>query len=120
MLRFCNNFTQDLWIAYMFHSPDQCRGDGGNWQAIGWYHVVPGACTVPYANSLHDVGNRFWYFFAENFDSSVVWAGPIAFNAPNNAFNTCFLTQTNINVRRIGFRVFDVGDSSDFTVNLHL
>ena len=66
MLTFCNGATEDLWVAYMFYSPDTCGGEGGDWQTIGWFHITPGACATAYANDLHDVHNRFWYFYAEN------------------------------------------------------
>jgi hypothetical protein len=28
MLTFCNSYTEELWVAYMFHSPDDCGGEG--------------------------------------------------------------------------------------------
>jgi hypothetical protein len=37
MLAFCNSTNDEVWVAYMFYSPDTCGGEGGDWQTIGWY-----------------------------------------------------------------------------------
>jgi uncharacterized membrane protein len=71
-LAFVNNFTEDVWVAYMFYSPDVCGGEGNDWQAIGWFHVSVGESTVVYANSLGDVNNRYWYFYAETPDLNFI------------------------------------------------
>ena len=117
MLRFCNSFTEDLWVAYMFHSPEDCGGEGGDWQAIGWFHIAPGACSIVYANSLDDVNNRFWCFFAENADRTVFWGGPIDVGVTVEPFNLCRGIR-NTSQRVVGFRIFDVGDNDDYTVTL--
>jgi hypothetical protein len=28
MLAFCNSYSEDIWVAYMFWSPDTCGGEG--------------------------------------------------------------------------------------------
>ena len=45
MLAFCNSYTERLWVAYMFWSPDACGGEGGNWQTIGWFLLIAGVLT---------------------------------------------------------------------------
>ncbi|SAK72278.1 hypothetical protein AWB82_04420 [Caballeronia glebae] len=119
MLKFVNATTQDIWVSYMFYSPDVCSDEGGNWQAIGWYHMAPGGSTVPYANDLDDVHNRYWCYYAENADRSVVWAGPYSVYAPENgaAFNRCYQIGDTAS-RIIGMRLFDVGDNDNFTMTL--
>lgn len=117
MLAFCNSYPQDVWVAYMFYSPDACGGEGENWQTIGWFHIVPGACVTVYSNSLGDVNNRYWYFYAENAGASVVWAGPIRVYVTDEAFNHCLGIGTTTS-RVVGFRILDVGDNDDFTVTL--
>jgi hypothetical protein len=44
------------------------------------HHGVP--------NSLGDVNNRYWYFYAQNADGSLVWAGPISVYVSNEAFKS--------------------------------
>ena len=61
MLAFCNSYPERLWVAYMFWSPNDCGGEGGDWQTIGWFPIEPGACVTVYANDLDDVNNRYWY-----------------------------------------------------------
>lgn len=118
MLKFVNATDQDLWVAYMFKG-DTCEGDG--WQGIGWFHMSPGGNTVVYANSLSDVDNRYWYYYAHSGDGSLQWSGPYLFQVPadGSAFNRCQSLGNNVdNVRQIGMRQFDVGDSDVFTMTL--
>ena len=119
MLQFVNATDQHLWAAYMFYAPDACGGEGGDWQAIGWYHMSPGGSTIPYANDLEDVDNRYWCYYAENEDQSRVWAGPYTVYTPNNgeAFNHCYKIG-NTESRIIGMRLLDVGDYNEFTLTL--
>ena len=49
MLAFCNSYPERLWVAYMFWSPNDCGGEGGDWQTIGWFPIEPGACVTVYA-----------------------------------------------------------------------
>jgi len=119
MLKFVNGTGEDLWVAYMFFAQDTCGGEGGDWQAIGWFHMPPGGSTVPYANSLHDVNNRYWCYYAENGDRSRFWAGPYPVYVPadGSAFNHCYRIG-NTESRIIGMRLFDVDDYDDFTMTL--
>ena len=117
MLAFCNSFTEDVWVAYMFYSPDTCGGEGQNWQTIGWFRASPGQCTTVYGNSLGDVNNRYWYFYAQNASGSAKWSGPIDVDVTNEAFNHCYgigNTQSWV----AGYRLLDVGDYDNFTVTL--
>ena len=117
MLAFCNHLREDVWLAYMFFSPEDCGGEGGNFQAIGWFHIPPGACTTVYANDLDDVNNRFWFFHAFNRSRSIVWSGPFQVGVTDAPFNHC-ITLRNTTQQLVGFQVFDVGDNDDFTMNL--
>lgn len=119
MLAFCNGFTEGVWVAYMFYSPDDCGGDG-DWQTIGWFHVAPGQCTTVYGNSLDDVNNRYWYYHAENWDGTVFWAGPVGVYVTDKAFNHCMVGVVGGQgeSRIAGFRILDVGDNDDYTVTL--
>lgn len=119
MLTFVNNHNEDIWLVYMFYAPDAC-GEYGNFQAIGWYHIPPGQSSVPYENSLGDVNNRFWYFYAQNWAGSFVWQGPFPVQVPANGdpFNTCQGIGSTAD-RGIGLVQFDVGDNDNFTMNLN-
>ena len=114
MLRFCNSYPVTIWTAISFYSPDHCGGEGGDWQNIGWYRVDPGQCVVVYSNDLADL-NRFWYFYAEA-DDGAVWEGEFpTFIKDPEAFNLCDGIGTT-QLRRVGFRELDVGDSDDYTL----
>jgi uncharacterized membrane protein len=120
MLKFVNAYKEDIWVAYMFLAQDVCGGEGGDWQAIGWYHIAPGGSSVAYANDLDDVNNRYWCYYAENQDRSVFWAGPYPVYVPadGSPFNTCYKKGVS-NSRIIGMRLFDVDDYDNFTMTLH-
>jgi uncharacterized membrane protein len=119
MLKFVNGTNQELWVAYMFHAPGECGGEGGDFLAIGWFHMPPFGSTVPYANNLNDVHNRYWHYYAENANRSQLWAGPYSVYVPDDgrAFNHCYKIATSTS-RIIGMRLFDVGDSNNFTMTL--
>jgi uncharacterized membrane protein len=117
MLAFCNHSPGPVWLAYMFWSPDTCGGEGGDWQTIGWFAIAPGSCSTVYANNLNDVNNRFWYYYAENADRSIVWAGPVEVHVPNEAFNKCRGIATSAE-RTVFYRQIDVGNYNDVTVNI--
>lgn len=117
MLTFCNGYTEEIWVAYMFYSPGDCGGEGKDWQTIGWFSITPKACTIVYANDLKDVNNRYWYYYAENASRSFVWAGPTNVYVTDKAFNHCFGIGTSTS-RIVGFRILDVGRSNNYTLTL--
>jgi uncharacterized membrane protein len=117
MLAFCNSYSEDIWVAYMFWSPDTCGGEGQAWQTIGWYHVSPGQCVTVYENSLGDVDNRYWYFYAKNADATFVWSGPVNVYVSHQAFNHCLGIGTSAEFI-VGFQLLDVGDNDNFTMTL--
>ncbi len=120
MLKFVNNYTEDIWVAYMFLSQDVCGGEGGDWQAIGWYHIAPGQSSIVYANDLDDVNNRYWCYFAATAGLRTVWAGPYPVYVPlDGPFNHCYKRGSSA-WTVCGFRLFDVGDSENFTMTLTL
>jgi hypothetical protein len=132
-LAFVNFTNEDLWVAYMFLSKDVCGGEGGNWQAIGWF-FLPGVQDRPlpppkgpsdvgsnavtvYANDLKNVNNRYWCYYAENASASRVWAGPYRVFVSDQAFNHC-ITLKRSDWRIAGFRLLDVGNAHNVVVNL--
>lgn len=116
-LSFTNHFTEDVWVAYMFWSPNDCGSEGRDWQCIGWYHVSVGETTTVYENSLHDVNNRYWYFYAETPDLNFTWSGPAIVQFSQEAFNHCAgIGRTDW--EPFGMRLIDVGDAGDFVVTL--
>jgi hypothetical protein len=136
-LIFGNATSEPVWVAYMFWSPDHCRAEGGDWQAIGWFlvppmgppwHPGPGRgkkgdlpptpiTTTVYGNSLRDVSNRYWCFYAQNDSGSMVWAGPYSTYVSNDAFNHCY-REGRTDWYTVGFRLVDVGDADSAVVTL--
>ena len=117
MLRFCNHHHDYVWVTYMFWSPDDCGGEGKNWQNIGWFGISPGSCATVYANDLDDVNNRYWYFYGTNNSGSYVWTGPYTAYVSDAVFNGC-LGFASSEMYDVGYQEIDVGDYENFTVNL--
>lgn len=118
MLRICNSYSQTISTAISFFSPDECGGEGGDWQNIGWWVIAPGTCKVVYGNDLDDA-SRFWYFFAMAVDGRR-WSGEFpTFVHMTEAFNVCDGIGTTA-LTRVGFRELDIGDNEDFTLTLVL
>jgi uncharacterized membrane protein len=114
MLRFCNSHSAGIWTAISFYSPNDCGGEGGNWQNIGWYRVEPGSCSVVYENDLADL-NRYWYYFAEA-DDGARWSGDfLTYVKDPEAFNICQGVGSSA-YESVGFRELDVGDNDEYTL----
>jgi hypothetical protein len=133
-LAFDNLTNEDIWVAYMFLSQDVCRGEGHDWQAIGWFHLpgvqaheVPHHAKGPsavgsntrtvYANDLRNVNNRYWYYYAQNASGSVVWAGPVSVHVSNQAFNHC-IGEGRTDWWIAGFRRLDLGSANNAVIYL--
>jgi uncharacterized membrane protein len=118
MLKFCNNYTADVWVCIVWYHPN-CSDNGdlsGNWQKKGWWHIAPGQCKVASAEKLTNI-NRYWYYYAEAADGSY-WAGDHGpMNVPDEAFSMCEKTASSQD-RTVGLREIDVGDNQDYQINL--
>ncbi len=113
MLRFCNQYPREVWVSIMWYHPN-CS-DGGNWEKKGWWHLFPGECKVVFGEDLDEI-NRYYTFFAHASDGAV-WAGPYVRAVPHTAYDWCEWT-ANTDSRDVGFRLLDIGDNDDYTVNL--
>ena len=99
--------------------PTDCEDWGLEWHNIGWYRVDPGSCAVVYANDLDDVGNRYWYVYAEAEDGTT-WDGDFPTQVhPLEAFNVCDGEGWTYLAYR-GFRQLDVGNHEKFTATFLL
>lgn len=112
-LIFCNKYTAGVSVAILWYTPN-CP-DGGDWSKAGWYDLSPGQCTTVFNGDLDEV-NRYWGYYAEATDGAF-WAGDVTTDVPDRAFNWCINTGSS-DSRQIGFRVLDVQDNDDYTVNL--
>ena len=122
MLEFVNQTPQDVYISYMFFSPDVC-GQDGDWQAIGWFHASSGQSVVVYGDSMKDVDHGVWCFYAHTADRQYVWDGPFSTSVPVAAYNQCYLDGTIGGAgeyEEIGFRSFATGSVDNFTMHLTL
>jgi hypothetical protein len=101
----------------MFWSPDDCSGEGDDWQLMGWYNFNPGDCGLVYANDLADL-NRYWYYHGRAADGAR-WTGSIGLTpVSNDAFDRCWgLPAAGPDDFEIGFRLLDVGSSDDYTLS---
>jgi uncharacterized membrane protein len=116
MFTVCNEYPHRVWVAIMFHSPETCAGEGGNFQVMGWWSLDWRSCANVYANDLDDVDNRYWFYYAEA-DDGASWAGPWDAYVPGSAFDRCYGIGSS-DARIVGFREVDVGDSDSFTLTL--
>jgi uncharacterized membrane protein len=113
MLTFCNQYSSTVWLTIMWYHPN-CP-DGGDWEKAGWWGISPSGCANVFDADLDEI-NRYYCFYAEA-DDGTVWAGPYARNVPQEAFDWCEWTDSNT-ARGVGYRLLDIGDNDDFTVNL--
>src|SRR5947207_15600157 len=113
-LTFCNNYRTTIYTAISFWSDEDCGGEGGNWQNMGWYVLAPGSCGLVYANDLEDL-NRYWYYYAEA-DDGAVWAGEYPTRVTDAAFNLCDGIGST-DQRIVGFRELDIGDNDGYTLS---
>ncbi len=113
MLKFSNHYRVRLSVAIMWYTPN-CP-DGGDWTKKGWWTIDPGQSKIASGLDLADV-NRYWCYFARATDGAF-WAGDIARMAPSRAFDWCEWTSSS-DASQIGFRLLDVGDDDDHTLNL--
>jgi uncharacterized membrane protein len=104
----------------MFYSPETCGGEGKDFEMMGWWKIETGSCALVFANDLEDL-NRFWYYFAESHDGAV-WSGPFDGDVSPQPFGGDQWCQgqgkgdSENEIRQIGFRELDIGDSDDFTL----
>ena len=122
-LVFCNGYPRQVWVAIMFYNPEDCGGEGGDFEMMGWWNIAPGACTTVYANDLADL-NALWYYFAEA-DDGIVWAGPFEATVPTESpfggGNSCYglgQVTSDGDFRSIGFREFNIDSNDDYTLTL--
>ncbi|MGA9843911.1 MAG: DUF1036 domain-containing protein [Nitrososphaeraceae archaeon] len=113
-LFFCNQHSANTSVAIMYLSPG-CEFGAGDWMITGWWTMKPGSCINVFNEDLEDL-NRFYCYFAVAADGGR-WSGPIVRRVRNAAFQWCENTGT-LDSFIAGFRVIDIGDNDDFTVNL--
>ena len=112
-LHFRNRHSARLYVAIMFHSPDNCR-DYGSWGVRGWWTIDPGGEAY-----VLNTSNRYAAYYAEATDG-VVWAGQYGpMYVHPQAFDSCLkIGDTNPATRVVGTRMVDLGDSDRHYVNL--
>ena len=113
MFTFCNNYPREVWISFMWYSPN-CP-DGGNWTKKGWWHLFPGQCANVFNEDLDDI-NRYYLFYSHA-DDGAEWSGPYTRAVPGTRYEWCEWTAST-NHRNVGFRLVDIGENEDFTYTL--
>jgi uncharacterized membrane protein len=116
MLYFGNQTQQRVYVAIMFHAPDSCGGEGGDWATRGWWPIDPGGTVGVFEDS--SVHRRYYAYYAQG-DSGARWTGPYGpIYIYNEAFDSCIGIGSTAAIGTVGTRLVDVGDNDDFTVNL--
>jgi uncharacterized membrane protein len=83
-VRFTNNYTSKIYVAYM--RLDRACGDdcGDPWNVLGWVNLAPGETqTRP-----NPTGNRWFYYYAEA-DDGAFWAGDFIAEVSRERFEKC-------------------------------
>ena len=114
MLQFCNHTNRPISVCILRFTPN-CDGNQGNFTKEGWWNLDPNQCAVTFGGSCEDL-NRFFGYFAVDADGRV-WAGDIVRGVPNRAFSMCEFTGAS-DTQDVGFRLLDVDDNDNVTVNL--
>lgn len=118
-LTFCNATAgRQLGCAYMFYSPNDCGGEGRDFQMLGWFNLDPGQCGTVYENSLNDVDDRLWFAYALDPNDGTEWRGPYWDSVPVAAFDQCYGIGVSAGDEtvEVKFFQFDKGDADDWTV----
>lgn len=113
MLTIGNHYPRTVWVSIMWYTPN-CP-DGGDWSKAGWWKIDPGHAANIFGGDLDEV-NRYFCYYAHTADG-VVWAGPYVRAVPHQAYDWCEWTGST-DSRDVGFRLLDIEDYDDFTLNL--
>jgi uncharacterized membrane protein len=108
-LHFRNRYTHTLWVAIMFYDPVGCAGHG-NWRCRGWWGINPGGEAY-----VLNTNNRYAAYYAEA-SNGAIWTGPYGpIPVTQAAFDHCLDAAGQ---RRVGARLVDMNNYSDYYVNL--
>ncbi|WP_405655656.1 DUF1036 domain-containing protein [Streptomyces sp. RK9] len=113
-LTICNRFHTRVHVSIGFYD-NTCLYNTGP-HIMGWWNLDPGRCALVYANRVNQY-SRMWFFVGEAANNGPVWAGEYVTQVPDQAFNRCWRPSVSGGHPR-GFRLFDVGDNENFTLNL--
>lgn len=109
-LRICNKTGSTVNLA-VGHK------EGDSWRSRGWYTIAPRGCETVVSGPLR---LRYYYYYAENADASILWEGDYNFcirdpqefsiQGDENCARRGYITQ--------GFAEIDTGEASRFTLDL--
>lgn len=108
-----NSYTVRVYVAIGFND-NSCPHNTGP-HIMGWWGIDPGGSALVYANDVYEYG-PMWRYVAEAVNGAV-WAGDLAAQVPDEAFNRCWSPGISGGYAR-GFRELQVGPHSDFTLTL--
>ena len=108
-LRVCNDTTSMIGVALGYRI-------GGEWISEGWWQVPGETCASLIEG---DLGNRYYYLYAEDADRGGQWRGEVAMCASDSEFKIegiqeCF----SRGYGRIGFFEIDTDDKESWMVRL--
>jgi uncharacterized membrane protein len=117
MLVFQNQYPAKVWVAITFWSPETCRGEGGNWETMGWWGIDAGGSKNVYNNDVDDL-NQYYYFYAKAADGAE-WAadyGPLY--VYHEVFNSCINIGSTAAYAVVGMKEIDVNGYDNYTLTL--
>lgn len=119
-LYFQNQFTDTLWIAFLYYHPE-CSANGGTpFRKMGWWGVAPGQTFNAWDTDLRQVGSHA-AFYAEEFRDSggATWSGSGNnwYRIPDTGFAQCYDDNVNC-TQQPDFILLEFNQQSDALVIL--
>jgi hypothetical protein len=85
-VKFTNATGSTVYVAYMRREANRCGARcGSNWAVLGWIKLEPGASQ----SRANPDKNRWFYYYAESADGSMVWNGAYQGEAQRQEFSEC-------------------------------
>jgi uncharacterized membrane protein len=81
--KICNQTSKDVWYEHAI-SDSSCGADGI--REKGWWFMGPGQCVTVFSGSM---SNRWFGYYAEASDGSLIWNGGSMWDVPWAVFDRC-------------------------------
>lgn len=86
-LKICNQTNKTVSYENTINDSGCTATWGGPWRDAGWWNMAPGECKT--VSSLN-MTNRYFYFFAQATDNSLVWtSASFGWKVSTSAHNEC-------------------------------
>jgi hypothetical protein len=103
-----------VYVCFTYFKPN-CDNANSQFEKLGWWKLLYGQTAELMTGDL-TTGNEYYTFYADCTDGAT-WSGPYIRMVSDQVFDQCEFDDTGM-TRSVGFRLLDVGDADDYTVQL--